>query len=133
MLAGGAFNALASAQLADELRLLGHGVAAGKFAVTRSVGGVNGFAMELGNEDMEDGVQNRLGRTLKKIREADKNASLAKADGAIDVGKAVETDLKLGDGSAGTQLTVCQLKDLGKVGGHLIRKSKPRIHANQRE
>src|ERR1700704_2410937 len=56
MLALWAFNALASAQLADELRLLRHGVAAGKFAITRGVSGVNRLAVKLGDEDVQNGV-----------------------------------------------------------------------------
>ena len=119
VLALGTLNALASAQLADELRLLRHGVTAGVFAVTRSVGSVNGLAMELGDEDVQDGIKHWLGRAFKKIREADENASLAQADGAVDVGEAIETDFKFRQRSARTQIAICLLKNLGESGGHL--------------
>src|SRR5882724_8752377 len=111
-----ALNALAPAELADELRLLRHGRAAGIFAVTRGVSGVNGLAMQFGDEDVQDGMEHRLGRAFQKIREADKDTSLAQADGAIDVGKAIETDFKLRQRSARAQITVCLLKNLGEVG-----------------
>jgi len=130
MLSLGTFNALASTQLADELRLLRHGVAAGVFAVTRGMSGVNGFAMKFGDEDVQDGIEHGLGRAFKKIREADKDASLAEADGAIDVGEAIETNLKFRHRRARTQITVCLLENLGEVGSHLIRK---REAANLRE
>jgi len=124
------FNALASAQLAYELRLLRHGMAAGVFAVTRGVSSVNGLAMQLGDEDVQDGIEHRLGRALQKIREADKDASLAQADGAIDVGEAIETDFKLRQRRARAQITVCLLENLGEVGSHLSRKKQA---ANLRE
>ena len=119
VLALGTLNALASAQLADELRLLRHGMAAGVFAVTRGMGSINGLAMKLGDEDMQDGIEHRLGRAFKKIGEADKDASLAQADGAIDVGEAVEADLKLRQRSARTQIAIGLLKNLVESGGHL--------------
>ncbi len=90
----GALNAFASPDLPDELRFLRHGVAAGIFSVARGVGSINGLAMQLGDEDMQDGIQHGLGRAFKKVREADKDASLAETDGAVDVGEAIEADLK---------------------------------------
>jgi len=60
-------NAFASAQLADELRLLRHGMATGVFAITRGMGSINGFAMELGDEDMQDGIEHRLGRAFQEV------------------------------------------------------------------
>ena len=118
----GSLNALASAQLADELGFLRHGMAAGIFAVTRGMCRVNGLAMELGDEDMQDGIKHRLGRAFKKIREADKDASLAQADGAIDIGETIEADLKPRYGRARAQITICLLKKMGESGGHLKQK-----------
>src|SRR6476646_4929651 len=115
----GTLNALAPAKLADELRLLRHGVTAGIFAVTGGVGGVNGLAMKLGDEDMQDGVEHRLGSAFKKIREANENAPLAQADGAIDVGEAIKTDFKFRQRRARTQVAISLLKNLGKI-GHLL-------------
>jgi hypothetical protein len=112
-------NALASAQLTNELRLLRHGMTAGVLAITRGVGSVNGLAMQLGNEDMEDGIQHWLGRAFQQIREADEDPSLAQANSAIDVGKAIETDLKFRHGRARAQIAICLLKNLGKVGSHV--------------
>jgi hypothetical protein len=120
MAAFGAFNALAPAKLADELRPLRHCVAPGIFAVTRGVGRINGLAMKLGDEDVQDGIKHRLGRAFKKIREADKDVSLAQADGAIDVGEAIEMDFKLRQRGTRAQLAVCLLKKMGESGSHVV-------------
>jgi len=116
----GALNALASAQLADELRLLRHGVSAGIFAVTRGMGCINRLAVELGDENVQDGIKHRFRRAFKKIREADEDASLAQADGAIDVGEAIETYFKLRQRRARAEIAICLFKDLGESGGHLV-------------
>lgn len=116
----GTLDALAPAKLADELRLLRHGVTAGIFAITRGMGSINRFAMQLGDEDMQDGIKHRFRRAFKKIREADEDASLAQADGAIDVGKAIETDFKLRQRRARAEIAICLFKDLGESGGHLV-------------
>src|SRR5215467_12452613 len=68
MPAFGTLNALAPAKLADELRLLRHGVAPRIFAVTGGVGCINGLAMKLGDEDVQYGIKHRLWRAFKKIR-----------------------------------------------------------------
>ena len=128
MLALWTLNALASAQLAYELRLLRHGVATGIFPVSSGMGSVNRFAMELGNEDVQNGIEHRFRRALQEIREADENASLAQADGAIDVGEAIETDFKFRHRNARTQISICLLKNLGE-GGHLDQE----LAANARE
>src|SRR6476646_9553610 len=119
VLAFWAIDSLAPAELADELRLLRHGVTAGIFAVTGGVGGVNGLAMKLGDEDMQDGVKHRPGSAFKQIRKADENASLAQADGAIDVGEAIKTDFKFRQRRTRTQVAISLLKNLGKI-GHLL-------------
>jgi len=116
----GTLNALASAQLADELRFFRHSMAASVFAVTCGVGSVNGLAMKLGNKDMEDGIEHRFGRAFKEIRKANKDASLAQADSAIDVGETIETDLKLRHRRAGTQIAICLLKNLDEGRGHVV-------------
>lgn len=119
MLALGTLNALASSQLADELGFLRHGMAAGIFAVARGVDCINGLAMELGDEDMQDGIEYRFGRAFKKVREADKDASLPQTDGAVDVGEAIEAHFKFRHRGARAQIAVGLLKNLGESGGHL--------------
>src|ERR1051326_4710138 len=90
VLAFGTFNALASAKLADKVGLLRHGAAAGELAIARGVPGVDGFAIQLGNQNMQDSVQHRLGRAFQQIGEADKNLALAQTDGVVDVGESIE-------------------------------------------
>ena len=117
-----------SAQLTDELRFLRHRVAASIFAITRGVGCVNGFAMELGDENMQDGIEHRLWRAFKEIREADEDASLAQSNRAIDVGETIEADLELGYRRTRTQIAICLFKNLEK-GGHL--EQKPAANARE--
>jgi hypothetical protein len=129
MLALRALNAFASAQLTDELGFLRHGMAAGVFAVTRGMDGIDGFPIKLGDENMQDGIEHRFRRALKKIREADEDALLAQADGAIDVSKAIEADLKFRHRRTGTQIAICLLKNLDDGGSHVDQK----LAANKRE
>ena len=128
MLALWTLNALASAQLADELRFFRHSMAASIFAITRGVGCVNGFAMELGDKNMQDGIKHRLRRAFQEIREADEDASLAQSNRAIDVGETIEADLKLGHRRPRTQIAICLFKNLEK-GGHL--EQKPAANARE--
>jgi hypothetical protein len=104
-------------------------MAAGVFAVTRGMDGVNRFPIKFGDEDMQDGIQHRFRRAFKKVREADKNALLAQADGAIDVGKAIEADFKFRHRRTGAQIAICLFKNLGDGGSHLDQK----LAANARE
>src|SRR5215467_8636808 len=96
------------------------------------MGRINGLAMKLGDEDVQNGIKHRLWRAFKKIRETDKDASLAQADSAIDVGEAIKADLKFRQGRAGTQLAVCLLKNLREI-GHLVRTRSAANLRNERE
>lgn len=116
------FNALTSAQLPDQVGLLCHVMTAGIFAVSCGMGSLNGLAIQLGDEDMQDSIKHRFRRTFKKVRETDEDASLAQADGAIDVGEAIKTDFKFRQRSTGTQVAIRLLKNLGKSGSHLQQK-----------
>jgi hypothetical protein len=82
------------------------------------VGGLNRLAVELGEEDVGDGVVDAFGRGLEEVREADVEDALAQADGGIEGGEATETDVQSGDGSAGPQLAVLVLEDGNQRGGH---------------
>src|SRR5579859_2594828 len=77
---------------------------------------IDGFAMELGDEDVQDRIKHGLRRAFQKIREADEDTSLAQADGVVDVGETIKTDFKFRQGSARVQVAIGLLKDLGEVG-----------------
>src|SRR5579884_2310298 len=98
-------------------------MAAGKLAVARGMARINWFAIQLGDQDMEDRIKNGFRCAFQQVREADKDASLAKPYGVIDVGKAVKADLKFRHGCARAQLTIHVFKHLGESGGyHLLSK-----------
>lgn len=109
-----ALNAFAPAHLADQMCLGCHGLAAGKFAITRCMGRIDRLAMKLGDQNMQDGVKHGFWRAFQKIGKADKDPSLAKPYGVIDVGKTIEADLKFRYGRTWTQITICLLKNLGE-------------------
>src|SRR5579863_5977668 len=54
---------LAPAHLADEMGFGGNALAAGEFTEASCMLRINLFAVELGNQDMKNGVQNRLRST----------------------------------------------------------------------
>ena len=49
---------------------------------------------------------------FKKIREADKEASLAQANGAVNVSEAIEADFKFRQRRARAQIAISLLKNL---------------------
>src|SRR5689334_7509902 len=114
MLSFRALNAFAPAHLADQMRLGGHGMAAGEFAIARCMSSLNGLAMQLGDQNMQDGVKHLLRGAFQEIREADKDAPLAKPYGVIDVGEAIEADFKFWNRRTRTQITIRLLKNLSE-------------------
>jgi hypothetical protein len=113
----GGGDALASAGLADVFGLLGDGFGADVAAVAVGVDGGDGLLVELGEEDVGDGVVDGLGCVLEEVREADVEAAFAEADGGVEGGEAAETDVELGDGRAGAEVAVLLFED-GDEGGH---------------
>lgn len=65
VMAGGGGEAFAAAGLADVLGLAGDGLGGDVAAVAVGVGGGDGFFVELGEEDVGDGVVNGVGRGLE--------------------------------------------------------------------
>jgi hypothetical protein len=108
-LAGG--DALTAAGLADVLGLTGDGLGANVTAVAVGVDGGDGLAVELGEEDVRDGVMDGLGRALEEVREAYVEAAFSKADGGVEGGEAAEADVECRDGRTRTKVAVLLLKD----------------------
>jgi hypothetical protein len=118
VVADGSGEALASAGLADVLGLAGDGVGGDVAAVAVGVGGGDGLLVELGEEDVGDGVVDVVGCGLKEVGEADVEAAFAKADGGVEGGEAAEADVERRDGGAGAEFAVLLLEDGGEgVGG----------------
>ncbi len=115
-------DALAAAGLADVLGLAGDGVGGDVAAVAVGVGGGDGLLVELGEEDVGDGVVDGLGRVLEEVGEADVEAAFAEADGGVERGEAAETDVEGRHGRAGAEVAVLLFKDGDECGGHFCLK-----------
>jgi hypothetical protein len=83
------------------LGLFGDGFGGDVAAVAVGVDAGDGLFVELGEEDVGDGVMNGLGRGLEEVGEADVEAAFAEADGGVEGGEAAEADVERWDGSAG--------------------------------
>ena len=86
-------------------------------AVAVGVDAGDGFFVELGEEDVGDGVMDGLGGVLEKIGEADVEAAFAEADGGVEGGEAAEADVERGDGGARAEFAVLVLEDSDEGGG----------------
>jgi hypothetical protein len=116
VVADGGGEALAAAGLADVLGLAGDGLGGDVAAVTVGVGGGDGLLVELGEEDVGDGVVDGVGGGLEQVGETDVEAAFAEADGGVEGGEAAEADVERGNGGAGAEVAVLLLED-GEEGG----------------
>ena len=117
VVAGGGGEAFAAAGLTDVLGLFGDGFGGDVAAVAVGVDAGDGFLVELGEEDVGDGVMDGLGCGLEEVGEADVEAAFAEADGGVERGEAAEADVERGDGGAGTEFAVLVLEDGDERGG----------------
>jgi hypothetical protein len=117
VVACGGEDALAAAGLTDVLGLLRHGFGADVAAVAVGVSGGDGFLVELGEEDVGDGMVDGFGCRLEKVGEADVQAAFAEADGGVERGEAAEADVERRDGGAGAEFAVLLLEDGDEGGG----------------
>jgi hypothetical protein len=111
VVADGGGEALAAAGLADVLGLAGDGFGGDVAAVTVGVGGGDGLLVELGEEDVGDGVVDGVGGGLEQVGETDVEAAFAEADGGVERGEAAEADVERGNGGAGAEVAVLLLED----------------------
>jgi hypothetical protein len=117
VVADGGGEALAAAGLADVLGLSGDGFRGDVAAVTVGVGGGDGLLVELGEEDVGDGVVDGVGGGLEQVGETDVEAAFAEADGGVEGGEAAEANVERGNGGAGAEVAVLLLEDGDEGGG----------------
>ena len=110
-MAGVRGETLAAAGLADVLGLFGDGFGGDVAAVSVGVGAGAGLFVELGQEDVGDGVMDGVWRGLEEVGETDVEAAFAEADGGVQGGEATEADVERGDGGSGAEFTVLVLED----------------------
>ena len=111
-------DALGAASVPDEFGLARHSCRGRKAFVADVMGGVDGFLVKLGEEDVRDGVEDGFRRSLEQVREADVDVAFAETDGGVEGSEATEAE---GDGrhrSARPERSVFLLKDGNKIGGH---------------
>jgi hypothetical protein len=80
----GAGDALGAAGVADELGLACYSGRGGEALVAKAVGSVDGLFVELGEQDVGDGVKDGLRSAFEQIGEADVDVAFAKADGGVE-------------------------------------------------
>src|SRR5579864_9168570 len=107
----GGTDELSSAHLAHKVTLVCHLVAGDIATVTRVMQPLDGLAIDLGQQNVRDGFQHRLGRAFQQVGNAYQKLALAQADGVIDVGEREELDVEIGQGRAWPQLAVTPLKN----------------------
>jgi hypothetical protein len=117
VVAGGGGEALAAAGLADVLGLFGDGFGGDVAAVAVGVDAGDGLFVELGEEDVGDGVMDGLGCGFEEVGETDVEAAFAEADGGVERGEAAEPDVERGDGGSGAEFSVFVLEDGDEGGG----------------
>ena len=108
----------ASSHLAHQMRLADDFVAADVLAIARRVGAVDWAAIHLREQDVSDRFQHGFGRAFEQVGETDEQASIAQANGVIEIGEGEELDLEFGQGSARTKFAVSFLEDFEKTGTH---------------
>src|SRR5947209_19669799 len=108
-------NAFASTHLPDQVHLGGNILAAGKFAEADRVGVVDFFPVNFGNQDMQDGMNDRFGCSLQQIGEADKDTPSTQANGVVQLGEREELNLKFRQRRSRPQFPVGLVKNGVKV------------------
>jgi len=96
-------------------------------AITRALGAVHWLAVELGQQDMRDGMQHGFGSAFEQIGDADEKLSLAQADGVVDRDERVKPNVHRRNGRVRAQSAVGFAEDFCEIRGHVRGKSSMRI------
>jgi hypothetical protein len=117
VMAYGRRETFAAAGLADVLGLFGDGLGGDVAAIAVGVEAGDGFSVELGQEDVGDGVMDVLGRRFEDVGESDMEAAFAKTDGGVERGEAAEADVQRRHGGAGAEFAVLLFEDCNQGSG----------------
>jgi hypothetical protein len=110
-------EALAAAGLADVFGLFGDWLGGDVAAVAVGVDAGDGLLVELGEEDVSDGVMDGIGCVLEEIGETNVEAALAEANGGVEGSEAAEANVERGDRGARAEFAVLVLEDGDERGG----------------
>ena len=111
-------DAFAAASLADVFGLPGDRLGGDVAAVAIGVRGRDGLLVELGEQDVRDGVVDGLWRVLEKVGEADVQAAFTQPDSGVQRSKPAEANIEGRDRRTWTEAAVLLLKDGDKRGVH---------------
>jgi len=120
----GAEVALAAARMANQFGLARDRGAGREALVAQVLGGLNGPLVELGKQDVGDGVDYGFRRALEQIGETDQDLSFAKADRCVKRSEAAKTNADRRQGRSWPQRPIFLLKDRAEVRGHQVEDSR---------
>ena len=78
--------------------------------------GFDGLAVDLGQQNVRNGLKHARGRAFQQVGKAHVQAAFAEPNGVVHIGKRIELDPKLGQRRARPQLAVGCLKDVMEIG-----------------
>jgi hypothetical protein len=129
----GSEKLLTSAHLANEMCLGGDDLASRILAEARGMLRVNFFSVELGDQDVEDGVKDRFRRALQQIRNSHQHSAFAQANRIVEIGKREELNFEFRQRSDRAEFTVSGLKktDYGWIHSRSTKTTSPGRFAGQ--
>ena len=109
---------LAPAHLPHQARLRGKIVTRNIPPIAGAQSAVNRLAVELGEQNMRNRMQHRIGRTFEQIGKPYVKLRLAQPDRIVDRYKRIKTDVHRRSWRARTKLSVRLVKNLCQLRGH---------------
>jgi len=118
MMAAGGVDVLASAKLADEVGFRGEVAAGDVAAVAGAVRAIDRLAIEFGEQDVRDRMEDGFWRGFEKIGEADVKFALAEPYGVVDGDKRIEADVHRRRGRARAEFGISGEEDFREAWRH---------------
>jgi hypothetical protein len=122
----GSMDLFAPAHLPDQMGLGGDALAPGKLAEARRMAIVDLLAVELRDQNVQDGVQHVVRSALHQVREPHQDTAFPQTNGVVQIGEREELDFKFGKRRSRTQLPIGVLKKNRNSGVHQIQISTAR-------
>ena len=111
VMADGGKNAFATSRLANVFGLFRDSFRTDVTPIAVSMHGSNRLFVELGQQDMGDGAMDRFRSGLQKVGESNMEPAFAKANRGVERRKTTKTDVKGGNGSARTKVSILLFKN----------------------
>src|SRR6266850_8379274 len=88
-------------------------------AIACTQSAVHGLAVELGEENVRDGMEHGFRRAFEQVRHPHVEFALAKTDGVVDGDKGIEANMERWDRRTGPLFAIGLLKDFCELKGHV--------------